>query len=143
MKKVLTIGTFDLMHVGHIDLFKTCKEFAGEGGTVFVAINTDDFVERYKGRRPIIHQGDRIVMVDACKYVDFAYFHESGEDCRETIEKVRPDILVIGSDWLSKNYLKQIGIIPEYLEDNNICLVYAPRKHESSSKIKERIANES
>jgi cytidyltransferase-like protein len=142
MKKVLTIGTFDLMHVGHIDLFKTCRQLAGEGGTVFVAINTDEFVERYKGRRPIIDQADRLLMVDSCRFVDFTYFHESGEDCRETIEKVRPDILVIGSDWLSKNYLKQIGIIPEYLEENNICLVYAPRKHESSSKIKERIVNE-
>jgi glycerol-3-phosphate cytidylyltransferase len=142
MKKVLTIGTFDLLHVGHIDLFNTCRELAGEGGTVFVAINTDEFVEKYKGKRPIIHQEDRIVMVDACRYVDFAYFHESGEDCRDTIEKVKPDILVVGSDWLSKNYLNQIGILPHYLEENNICLVYAPRKHESSSKIKERIVNE-
>ncbi len=143
MKKVLTIGTFDLLHVGHIDLFKQCRYLAGEGGTVFVAINADEFVERYKGKRPVIHQGDRIVMIDACRYVDFAYFHESGEDCRETIEKVKPDILVVGSDWLSKNYLNQIGIIPEYLEENNITLVYTPRKHESSTKIKQRLVNES
>lgn len=143
MKKVLTIGTFDLLHRGHIDLFNYCRELAGEGGSTFVAVNTDDFVKSYKGKAPIINEIDRLVMVDALKAVDFVDFHNHGEDCIPTIENVRPDILVIGSDWLKKNYLEQIGVTAEYLEENNIALIYTPRRFESTTEIKKRVKNES
>jgi cytidyltransferase-like protein len=50
---VLTIGTFDLLHVGHLELLAGCRELAGGSGSVVVAVNRDAFVERYKGRRPV------------------------------------------------------------------------------------------
>ena len=141
-KAVLTIGTFDLLHTGHIDLFKHCYELAN-GGPVYVAVNTDEFVEKYKGKRPIIRLEDRLEMVSSIKYVTSVFTHSSGKDCKPTIETVLPQILVIGSDWLEKDYLKQIDIDVRYLEDRRITLAYTPRFEESTSAIKKRIINES
>ena len=67
MKKIFTNGCFDILHRGHFELLKYCKNL----GHVVVGINTDDSVKRLKGpARPFFSQKDRIFMLDSCKYVD-------------------------------------------------------------------------
>lgn len=138
--KVLTIGTFDLLHRGHIDLFNFCKRFGDE---VVVAVNTDEFVERYKGKKPIINLTHRVDMIRSIKWVDEVCVNIGDEDCKVVIDKVKPQYLVVGSDWLEKDYLKQTNLSRKYLEDRMITLVYTPRFYDSSTIIKERIKNES
>lgn len=138
--KVLTIGTFDLLHRGHIDLFNFCKRFGDE---VVVAVNTDEFVERYKGKKPIINLTHRVDMIRSIKWVDEVCVNIGDEDCKVVIDKVKPQYLVVGSDWLEKDYLKQTNLSRKYLEDRMITLVYTPRFYDSSTLIKERIKNES
>lgn len=140
--KVLTIGTFDLLHRGHIDLFMFCKKLAGEDGQVIVAVNTDEFVERYKGKKPIINTTHRVDMIRSVRWVDEVVVNKGDEDCGEVIDDIKPQYLVVGSDWLDKDYLKQTNLNRKYLEDMGISLVFTPRFYDSSSSIKERIKNE-
>ena len=140
MPIVYTGGTFDALHIGHIDLLKACKKL----GYVVVALNTDEFVESYKGSKPVINYRDRSEMLLSTLYVDAVTPNESGADSKPTILKVKPDYIVIGSDWLKKDYFKQMGFTPEWLEEQNITLVYVPRhRNMSTTIIKEKIRNDS
>lgn len=139
---VLTIGTFDLLHRGHIDLFMFCKNLAGEDGKVVVGVNTDEFVRFYKGKDPIINTTHRMDMIRSVRWVDEVVVNKGDEDCKVIIDQIRPQYLVVGSDWLEKDYLKQTDLTRQYLEDMMITLVYTPRFYDSSSSIKEKIKNE-
>ena len=57
--RIYTGGTFDLFHIGHLNLLKRCSQIAGTDGQVIVALNTDEFIENYKGKKPIIPYEDR------------------------------------------------------------------------------------
>lgn len=139
MAIVYTGGSFSQLHLGHIDLLKRCSEL----GYVVVALNKDDFIERYKGKKPIDSFEDRAEMLLSTRYVDEVIANEDGEDSKTTILKVNPDYIVIGSDWLKKDYCKQMGFTPEWLEQQNITLVYVPRHRDiSTTKIKERNKND-
>lgn len=137
---VYTGGTFDVFHAGHVDFLKKCSEI----GKVIVALNTDDFVERYKGKKPVNTLGERIEVLKACRYVSGVIINENGEDSTLAIMKIKPNFIAIGSDWLKKDYCKQMRFTPEWLEENAISLVYLPRiRNLSSTQIKGRIKNES
>lgn len=109
---VYTVGTFDLLHVGHLALLKRCKEL---GDTVAVGVASDEVVNSYKPNVPVIPLDQRIEMLEALACVDIVRpYHEleyvSG--CRE----LNADIFVIGEDWGSKPhnldveaYLKKAG----------------------------------
>jgi glycerol-3-phosphate cytidylyltransferase len=141
--KVLTIGTFDNLHLGHIDLFKFCKQIAGKKGKVIVAVNTDEFIERYKGKRPTFNLQDRVDMIRNIKYVDKVVVHINDEYCIPTMETTECNFLVVGSDWLKKDYLSQINVPAEYFEQYGITLIYFPRTRQvSSTLVKERIRND-
>ena len=137
---VYTGGSFDTPHVGHIDLLNWCRLLAGSG-KVIVALNTDEFILRYKGKPPIYSYADRKTMLLAFKdLVDEVIANTDGEDSRPTILKVKPDVIVIGSDWLKKDYCKQMGFTPEWLEEHRIALCYIPRYiNMSSTMIKEKL----
>ena len=142
VNRVLTIGTFDNLHLGHIDLFKFCKEIAGKKGKVIVAVNTDEFIERYKSTRPTFNLQDRLEMIKNVKYVDQVMIHEDDEYCIPTLEIAECNFLVVGSDWLKKDYLSQINVPVEYFEKNGISLIYFPRTRlVSSTLVKEKIKN--
>lgn len=136
MSIVYTGGTFDTLHVGHLDLLRRCKEL----GAVVVSLNTDEFIEKYKGKKPIYSYSERKEMLESCRLVDFVIPNTGGEDSKPAILSVHPKYIVIGSDWLRKDYCKQMGFTPEWLEENDITLVYIPRvRRISSTEIKERV----
>lgn len=136
---VYTGGTFDVFHAGHVDFLRKCSLL----GDVIVAVNTDDFVERYKGKRPVNTLGERIDVLGACRFVSGVIINEGDEDSTQTIMQVEPDYIAIGSDWLRKDYCKQMGFTPEWLEEHCISLVYFPRVRDlSSTQIKKRVTDE-
>jgi glycerol-3-phosphate cytidylyltransferase len=141
-KTVYTGGTFDLFHAGHVDFLRQCKEF----GNVVVSLNTDTFIEEFKGKKPIMSYEERKAVVGACRYVNMVMKNIGGSNSRPSIDMVEPDFIAIGSDWLEKDYLSQLGITVKYLEENNIKLIYIPRPADenriSSTNIKERLRNE-
>jgi len=137
--RVLTVGVFDLYHEGHLQLFIEASKL----GDLFVAVNSDEFVERYKGKKPIIPLNERIDMVRSCKFVRHAFENYANEDLRPLIEKNEPKYLVVGSDWLDKDYFKQTKLDTNFLNSHNVTLVYVPRSiNQSSSNIKRKILNE-
>ncbi len=137
MKILYTGGTFDLFHAGHINFLRQCKILADK---VIVSLNTDDFIKRYKNNNPIMSFDDRKSVLLACKYVDDVIENENGEDSKPTILKVKPQIIAIGDDWAKKDYYKQMNFTQQWLDQNNIILVYLPYKSGiSTTEIKKKI----
>lgn len=141
MNVVYTGGTFDLFHSGHVNLLKKCREIAGVSGKVIVSLNTDSFVESYKGDFPVCNEEERKMVISACSYVDWVIFNIGGHDSKPAIEIANPNFIVIGSDWAAKDYYSQMGFDQSYLDSRGISLVYVPyTKNISSTEIKRRMS---
>lgn len=131
-RKVLTMGTFDTPHMGHAILLKECERY---GEQVVVGVNSDEFVESYKGRRPLYEYEERAGLIESLGYVVV----KNSSAGRELIEQVRPDVIAIGSDWARKDYYAQIDVDQDFLDAQRIALVYIPRVGSlSSTQLKER-----
>ncbi len=104
MKKVITYGTYDLFHIGHLNMIKRAKEL---GDHLTVAVSSDVFNEG-KGKTCVIKDTDRLAIVDAIKYVDHAILETSWEQKIEDVKKYDIDVFVIGDDWKGKfDFLKE------------------------------------
>jgi len=137
---VLTLGTFDLFHAGHVNLLARCRTLAGPTGLVVVALNGDDFIEAYKGRPPVIEYRNRHSVVSACRYVDRVVWNQGGRDSKPAIESVGPDIIAVGSDWESKDYYGQLNVTQDWIDAHRIRVVYLPYTAGiSSSQIRARL----
>ena len=126
MKKIITYGTFDLLHVGHINLLSRAKAL---GDHLTVAISTDDF-NRLKHKDSFLSYEQRKVVLEAIKFVDKVIPEENWEQKVIDITSNDIDIFVMGNDWDGKF---------DYL--NKFCeVVYLPRtEHISTTILKERI----
>lgn len=123
MKKVITYGTFDLLHIGHINLLRRAKEM---GDYLIVAVATDEFNE-LKNKKAHFCFEDRKKIVEAIKYVDLVIAEDNWDQKITDVIKYDVDIFTIGDDWQGKF---------DFLED--YCkVVYLPRtKDISTSDIK-------
>jgi cytidyltransferase-like protein len=121
--KVLTVGTFDLLHSGHIQLITNCYKLAGNTGKVIVGVNSDDFVYEYKKVKPIIPLADRVKVISNLLRVHKVIVNES-KSLEKLLLEEKPNILVVGSDWAKKDYFAQIGVSLDWLYSNDILLVY-------------------
>jgi glycerol-3-phosphate cytidylyltransferase len=136
MGLIYTGGNFDLFHAGHAEFLRRCSEL----GSVVVALNTDEFIEEYKGKPPVISYRDRADVLLACRYVDQVVPNIGGPDSRITIETVMPDLVVIGSDWARRDYYTQMAFDQDWLDSRGIGLCYIPYTPGiSSTAIKERM----
>ena len=105
MITVWTNGCFDILHRGHIELFKYAKS---RGDKLIVGVDSDKKVRKDKGKdRPINNQEDRIEMLSSIKYIDEVWCFDSTKELRDTIKINKPDIMVIGSDWKGKKVIGQ------------------------------------
>ena len=119
--RVLTIGTFDGLHFGHLRLFQRAAEF----GRLIVGVNSDQFVEEYKGAAPVVDEYERYSLVGALTMVYGVHInHDKG---RTLVRKIRPEWLVVGSDWHERDYLDQIGMTQAELDEMGVKVVYLPR----------------
>ena len=98
-KTVITFGTFDLYHVGHVNILKRAKELCGTNGRLIVGVSTDAFNFEKKNKKPITNQEDRKEVVRTSQFVDHVFDEESMEAKRKYIEEYAADILVMGDDW--------------------------------------------
>ena len=104
--KVWTNGCFDILHRGHIELFKYAKSLGDE---LVVGVDSDEKVKLDKGEdRPINNLQDRMLMLQSIKYVDKVIPFHSTKELNDTIKWYRPDIMVIGADWRGKEVIGEI-----------------------------------
>lgn len=114
MKRVITYGTFDLLHYGHINLLKRAKEL---GDYLIVAVSTDDFNWNEKQKKSYYTYEQRKAMVEAIRYVDLVIPENNWEQKRTDIHDYNVDVFVIGDDWEGKfDFLKNEGAEVVYLE---------------------------
>ncbi|WP_178023369.1 glycerol-3-phosphate cytidylyltransferase [uncultured Paenibacillus sp.] len=98
MKKVITYGTFDLLHYGHILLLKRAKEL---GDHLTVALSTDDF-NNIKGKTSYFSYEERKMMLEAIRYVDHVIPERIWEQKSKDIQQLQIDVFVMGDDWRGK-----------------------------------------
>ncbi|GAB4141371.1 MAG: FAD synthase [Patescibacteria group bacterium] len=92
--KVLTAGSFEILHPGHIEFFKFAKTFGDE---LFVIISCDKNFRKFKKREPVVPENQRKFVVENIKFVDNAILGDK-KDFLKSIEKVLPDVIVLGYD---------------------------------------------
>lgn len=98
MKTVITYGTYDLLHVGHINLLRRAKKL---GDYLIVGLSTDEF-NAIKRKKAYHSYEERKAILEAIKYVDLIIPEKNWEQKREDIIKYKVDIFVMGSDWEGK-----------------------------------------
>lgn len=116
-------GTFDILHPGHVCLFRFAKEHFGH---VTVSLNTDEFTTRFK-RPPALPLEERMAMVAAIRYVDDVAVNIGNEDSRPAILLACATHVVHGDDWSSDKILVQMGLSKPWLEEHGITMVSFPR----------------
>jgi len=98
-KVVITFGTFDVFHVGHLRILQRAKAL---GDRLVVGISTDQLNYKKKGKFPVYSEKERMEIVSAIKYVDEVFPEESLEEKSEYIRYFNADFLVMGDDWRGK-----------------------------------------
>lgn len=95
-KKVLTVGVYDLLHFGHFELFRRCKELAGKTGQLIVAVQKDEVVTKYKPQTRLVYDWEtRVKMIKALRYVDAVVPYT---DVDESIKEIDFNVFVTGPD---------------------------------------------
>lgn len=127
MKRVITYGTFDLLHYGHINLLRRAKEY---GDYLIVALSTDEFNWNQKKKKCYFSYEQRKQLLEAIRYVDLVIPEENWEQKRLDVKEYHVDTFVIGDDWKG-NF--------DFLSD--LCnVVYLPRTPEiSTTQIKQEL----
>ncbi len=139
LSRVLTLGTFDLFHAGHVKFLQTCREL----GSVTVAVNTSDYAGAFKPT-PICNTAERVAVVQACASVENVVRNKG--ECGKIIKQWTkgfagyPKFLVIGEDWMpGHHYLQQLGISADWLAEQDVKLLFiAEQSPLHTSEIKER-----
>tara|TARA_R110001583_G_scaffold48541_2_gene152069 strand:- start:2793 stop:3191 length:399 start_codon:yes stop_codon:yes gene_type:complete len=105
MSLVWTNGCFDVLHRGHFELFKHAKSL---GDTLIVGIDADKKVKNDKGTdRPVNNQEDRKFALESIKYIDEVVIFNSKEQLENLIKRIKPSVMIVGSDWKGKNVVGQ------------------------------------
>ncbi len=125
-KKVITYGTFDMFHIGHLELLKRLKNYGDE---LIVAVSTDEF-NKIKGKKTIIPYEQRFKIVEAIKYVDKVIPEQCWDQKIEDIKKYDIDLFIMGDDWRG-----EFDFLKEYCD-----VLYLPRTEGiSSSELKDTL----
>lgn len=120
MKRVLTFGTFDIFHLGHLQILERA---ASHGNELVVGISSDELNFKKKGRKPLYTQDERIHIISSLDFVTEVFLEESLELKREYLLKYKADCLIMGCDWTGK-----------FDEFNDICeVIYLPRTPDIST----------
>lgn len=130
MRRVITYGTFDLLHYGHINLLRRAKAL---GDYLIVALSTDDFNWAKKHKKTYFTYEERKQLLEAIRYVDLVIPEEDWEQKRNDMHEYHVDTFVMGDDWEGKF---------DFLKDEGVDVVYLPRTPEvSTTSIKEDLKN--
>jgi len=99
MKRIITFGTYDVFHVGHVNLLQRA---AALGDQLIVGVSTDALNYSKKQRYPVYNQNDRMKIINSLRYVNLCFEEESLEKKRDYILQYNADTLVMGDDWKGK-----------------------------------------
>ena len=141
MPSVLTFGTFDIFHLGHLNYFKQAREIAGEG-EVIVIVARDKNVKKIKGKKPLHNENERLEIVSYLKIVDKAMLGRE-DNVFDLVKEISPDIILLGYDQEPS-----VEVLTKKLEELKInskiirAKSYNPNKSKSSKiheKIREKI----
>lgn len=121
MKRVITYGTFDLLHYGHINLLRRAKAL---GDYLVVALSTDEFNWDEKQKRCYFSYEERKQLLESIRYVDLVIPEEGWEQKRTDVHEYHIDTFVIGNDWEGKF---------DFLRDEGVDVVYLSRTPEIST----------
>ena len=125
MKKIITYGTFDLLHYGHINLLQRAKAL---GDYLIVALSTDEFNWNSKQKKCYFTYEQRKRLLEAVRYVDLVIPEENWEQKINDVKEFKVDTFVMGDDWKGKF---------DFLKEEGVEVVYLPRTPEiSTSQIK-------
>ena len=114
MKRVITYGTFDLLHYGHINLLRRAQEL---GDYLIVGLSTDEFNWNEKGKKCYFDYEKRKQLLEAIRYVDLVIPETSWEQKSTDVREYHVDTFVIGNDWQGKfDFLKEQNVEVVYLE---------------------------
>jgi len=114
VRTVITFGTFDVFHVGHLRMIERAASY---GDRLVVGVSADALNRVKKDREPVFTEAERLAIVGALKPVDEVFLEESLELKRHYIEKYAADVLVMGDDWAGR-----------FDELNDVCeVLYLPR----------------
>ncbi|GAB3434293.1 adenylyltransferase/cytidyltransferase family protein [Phycicoccus ginsengisoli] len=128
-RTVITFGTFDVLHVGHIRILQRA---ASLGDRLVVGVSADELNLRKKGRAPVFSQEERVEIVSNLRMVDEVFIEESLELKRDYIAQHRADVLAMGDDWKGR-----FDFVSDLCE-----VVYFPRTPSvSTTEVIEHIAN--
>jgi len=139
-KVVLASGVFDLLHLGHVKFLEEAKKAGGKGAELIVIVARDSTVEKRKGKKPVMPENQRRALVESLKLVDEAILGYEEFSVGKVIEKIKPDIIVVGHD--------QDGMektVRRFIEENDLPIEiikigkFADDELDSSSKIKQKI----
>ena len=131
MKRIITYGTFDLLHYGHINLLRRAKAL---GDYLIVAVSTDEFNWNEKNKKSYFPYEQRVALVESIRYVDLVIPENNWEQKITDVHEYCIDTVVMGNDWEGKF---------DFLQNEGAKVVYLPRTPEiSSSQIKESLRNE-
>lgn len=120
MKRIITYGTFDLLHYGHINVLRRAKEL---GDYLIVALSTDEFNSEKKGKKTYFNYEQRKLLLESLRYVDLVIPETCWEQKIEDVKLYKIDTFVIGDDWKGK-----FDFLKDYCE-----VVYLPRTPEIST----------
>ena len=127
MRVGITFGTFDLLHVGHVNILGRAKQLCDY---LVVGVSTDDLSLAKKGTAPVYAEDERLKIVGSLRMVDYVFFEESLEQKAEYIRRFNADVLVMGQDWAGK-----FDILRDLCE-----VIYLPRTpHISTSQVRAEI----
>lgn len=121
MKRVITYGTFDLLHYGHINLLRRAREL---GDYLVVVVSTDEFNWNEKGKKCYFSYEQRKAMVEAIRFVDLVIPETNWEQKRTDVHDYDIDVFVMGDDWEGKF---------DFLKEEGVEVVYLPRTPEIST----------
>ena len=128
MKRVITYGTFDLLHYGHINLLKRAKE---QGDYLVVALSTDECNWNEKQKKCYFSYEQRKQLLEAVRYVDLVIPEDNWDQKRTDVHEYHIDTFVMGNDWEGKF---------DFLKEEGVEVVYLPRTPEiSTTQIKQEL----
>lgn len=129
MKTIITYGSYDLLHYGHINLLKRAKEL---GDYLIVGLSTDEF-NKLKHKTSFHKFNERRLILEAIRYVDLVIPEEKWEQKIEDIKKYNVDTFVMGDDWKGEF---------DFLKDHCEVKILKRTEDISTTKIKQSIDND-
>lgn len=123
-----TTGVFDMFHIGHLNILRRAKENCD---FLIVGVSTDELVQEYKNKTPVIAYKERAEIVKSCRYVD-KVVAQVDRDKIAAFEEIGFDVMFVGDDWKGKPLFQEVD---RYLNEHNASVIYFPYTAGTSSTL--------